>query len=311
MRYPIESPSFIVRASQARRAVAHRKPRTQTPRGLSDDDDRVVDVNVELLRDDPALGESVVDRGQLPERGRDAETHFVGATAAAAEPEKSSQKLAILNGRVSKWYDEYDNRIRDVVRDTYRVPKFAVPDVVQEVWLKVWTRLCDGEALLPSTEAEPWPWIEKIVKSMAGEYYRCRASQERRKTVWRAEHQKTDRRWKIRGKWTRFPPKNVSAISDAVKKAAIDAVEALEATDRDVLSDRYWKGLKITEMAHRAGIHRKAAERKVVKALRVVGTNLGELPADVFPEPVILKFPGPRRPKGPDGPAGNRLSAAG
>jgi RNA polymerase sigma factor (sigma-70 family) len=221
------------------------------------------------------------------------------------------RNLNTLNDRVNKWHDEYDDRIRDIVRNEYRVPKFAVADVAQEVWLKVWTSLREGEALLPSTEAEPWPWIEKIIKSMAGEYYRSHASQERRKTVWRNERQKTDRRWKFHGKWTCLPPKNVPAISDAAKKAAIDAVEARADGDRDVISDRYWIGLKVTEMARRAGIHRKAAERKVVKALRVVGAKLERLPADALPEPVILKFPGPRRPGGPDGPAGNRLSAAG
>jgi len=211
----------------------------------------------------------------------------------------------MLTQRFVKWFEKYDHRIRARLLTVHRVLKTDVLDLAQDFWFRVWKQLHKGKALKPSTEEDPWPWFKAIIKSVAGEYHRNRDCLQRRDTVFYKQREKSVGRRRLPdGDWEDLPAVNNPVIGDAAKKAAIDAVHALGDEDRAPLIDRFWNEKMTTEMALEAGIHRKAAERKVTKALRLVGTRLDALHEDVMPHPVILKCPHPSRPSCPHGAAG-------
>ena len=167
------------------------------------------------------------------------------------------------------WHASFKHRVPQTLRWKFRIPDNEVEDVEQMVWEKVWKKLPRCRC-----SEDSWPWLKRILRSVAIDFLRKRKSQDRIANEHRRQLGSAARRRKRTGDWEAPPAPPTAAISDEAREAVIKAVDELNPADGIAVKDRFWNGAPVTEIAHRAKIGRKTAERQMARSLRVIGETL-------------------------------------
>jgi len=159
------------------------------------------------------------------------------------------------------------------LRWEFRIPDNDVEDVQQTVWAKVWEELTKGGPRRLSS-ANAWPWLKLILRSVAIDFHRKRASVDKVVGEHRRQLGSAARRRKSNGEWESLGAPPRATLSDEAREAVIQAVDKLNPEDGNAVKDRFWNGSPLTEIARQAKIGRRTAGRQMARTLRVIGEKL-------------------------------------
>jgi RNA polymerase sigma factor (sigma-70 family) len=150
----------------------------------------------------------------------------------------------------------YDQHFAAVQRYCLRrLPLADANDAVSEVFLVAWKK----RSQIPD---EPLPWLYAVAKNVVRNF--SRASRRSKRVATRVQSEPI----------YPTPGADVQVVRKAEDDALMKALRTLSDADQEVLMLRAWEGLSASEVAHVVDCSLAAAEKRLARAMRRLGTAL-------------------------------------